>query len=377
MGTWMDATLGKLGFGCMRLPKNDDELDMPAICAMFDAFLEAGFNYFDTAHVYLGGQSEVALRECLVKRHPRNSFFLADKLSNQNFEVEEDIDPLLDFELETLGVDHMDMLLLHAQNATNYEKYTATHAYEHAFAFKAAGKTRYVGMSFHDSPDVLERILNDHPDLDAVQLQVNWADWESASVQSRACVELCAQRNIPVIVMEPLKGGNLVSVPEPVQQIIDDMDNPEGLSNAGLALRFAATHPSVAMVLSGMRTIEDVRDNVRAIRTPTPLSKAQAESLQQAAEKITSMGMIACTACHYCTDGCPEGIRIPEMLDCLNTKRVFGGWNPSWYYNNSLVSEGHAKASECLHCGICEEACPQFLPIRDLLEEVASELEGN
>ena len=366
---------GKLGFGCMRLPMAAGTFDRDAICAMFAAFLDAGFNYFDTAHVYLGGKSEAALYECLVKRHPRGSFLIADKLSTQNFQCEEDIDPLLESELAALGVDYLDVLLMHAQNEAHYEKYTQTHAYEHAAAFKAAGKARAVGISFHDSPEVLERILDDHPKLDVVQLQLNWQDWESATVQSRRCYEICEARSIPVVVMEPLKGGNLVNLPGTAQAELDAMPNPEGLSNAGVALRFAASWPSTAVVLSGMNTLADVHDNVSAMANASPLSDEQMACLSRATDAIAGLGMIECTACHYCTDGCPKSIRIPEMFDCLNTQRVFGGWNPGWYYSNSLVSDGHAKASECIQCGKCENSCPQFLPIRRLLSEVAAEFE--
>lgn len=366
---------GKLGFGCMRLPMAGGSFDRDEVCAMFDAFLDAGFNYFDTAHVYLGGRSEAALRDCLVARHPRGSFLIADKLSTQNFRREEDIDPLLDSELKALGVDYLDVLLMHAQNAAHYDKYTRTRAYEHAAAFKAAGKARAVGISFHDSPVVLERILDDHPELDVVQLQLNWQDWESATVQARRCYELCEQRGIPVVVMEPLKGGNLVNLPAAAQAEVDAMPNPEGLSNAGVALRFAASWPGVAVVLSGMSALSDVRDNVAAMASDAPLSSEQMACLAKASEAINGLGMIECTACHYCTDGCPKHIRIPEMFDCLNTVRTFGGWNPGWYYSNSLAADGHAPASACIGCGKCEKSCPQFLPIRKLLAEVAAEFE--
>ena len=356
----------------MRLPGGGGSAGYREMERMVDAFLAAGFNYFDTAHVYHGGKSETALRECLVKRHPRESFFIADKLSTENWRREGEIDALLDAELDALGVDYLDMLLMHAQNASTYEKYQRAHAYEHAAAFKAAGKTRHVGISFHDTPDVLERILDEHPEIEAVQIQFNYADFENGAVQSLGCYEVCERRGIPCIVMEPLKGGGLVNLPAVAQDVVDGIPNPEGLSNAGLALRFAASYPNNAIVLSGMGDSAQMADNIASMRDPEPLTDEQKEGLGRIHDVFRELGMVECTSCHYCTDGCPKQIMIPEMLGCLNSQRVFGGWNPGWYYSNSLVGEGRGRARDCIGCGLCERACPQKLPIRDLLEEVSA-----
>lgn len=375
MMDWTNEVRGRLGFGCMRLPGGGGRSGYDEICQMVDAFLAAGFNYFDTAHVYHGGKSETALCECLVKRYPRDSFFIADKLSTENWRREDQIDDLLDAELEALGVDYIDMLLMHAQNASTYEKYQKNHAYEHAAAFKEAGKTRHVGISFHDTSDVLERILDEHPEIEAVQIQFNYADFENGAVQSLACYEVCEQRGIPCVVMEPVKGGSLVNLPAAAQKVVDALPNPEGLSNAGLALRFAASYANNKIVLSGMSDLLQMEDNIRSMTNPEPLPQELMDGLMKVHDVFHELGMVECTACHYCTDGCPEKIMIPEMLGALNTKRVFGGWNPGWYYSNSLIVGEHGRAGDCIQCGLCEQACPQKLPIRNLLQEVSAEFD--
>ena len=372
---WTSEVKGRLGFGCMRLPGGGSRSGYTEMCEMVDAFLDAGFNYFDTAHVYHGGKSEEALRECLVKRHPRESFFIADKLSTENWKREDQIDALLDRELEALGADYIDLLLMHAQNADSYEKYQRNHAYEHAKAFRDAGKARHLGISFHDGPAVLERILDEHPEIEAVQIQFNYADAENGAVQSRACYEVCERRGIPAIVMEPLKGGNLVKLPALAQAVIDAMPNPEGLSNAGIALRYAASYPNNVMILSGMGTIGQMRENIAAMTDPAPLSADQMAALAKVHDVFCDLGMVECTSCRYCVDSCPRHIMIPEMFGCLNTARVFGGWNPGWYYTNTLLVGDHGRARDCIGCGLCERYCPQKLPIRDLLKQVSKEFD--
>lgn len=375
MANWTGEVKGRLGFGCMRLPGGGSKGGYGELCQMVDEFLDAGFNYFDTAHPYHGGKSETAVRECLVKRHPRESFFLTDKLTHGTFRNPKSARKVLEEELEACGVECFDMLLLHATNAAHYDLYTRTGAFDVVNEFVAAGKARHMGISFHDTPDVLERILDEHPEIEAVQTQFNYADIENGAVQSKGCYDVCVAHGVPCLVMEPVKGGNLVNLPATAQEVIDALPNPEGLSNAGIALRFAASFPNNKVILSGMSTIEQVRDNIAAMCDPKPLTAEQMEGLAKIHGVFVDLGMVECTACHYCTDGCPKGIMIPEMLGALNTQRVFGGWNPGWYYNNSLTGEGHAKASECIKCGKCEKACPQKLPIRDLLEDVAREFE--
>ncbi len=367
---------GRFGFGAMRLPMKGTEPDYDTINELFDAFLDAGLNYFDTAHVYLGGKSEIALRECLVKRHPRESFFLVDKLTHDTFKDPASIRKTFQDELDACGVDYFDIILAHAVDRIHYPMYVHQGVFEVAQDLVAEGRARHFGISFHDSPELLEQILDEQPEIECVQLQINYEDWESPSIQSRRLYEICTERNIPVIVMEPCKGGVLVNLPEAAQKIVDEMDNPEKLSNAGLALRFCATWPNVCMVLSGMNTMEQVEDNVRSMGgDPAPLSEAQLGSLQQVHESFQTLGMIACTACHYCTDGCPRHIQIPELFADYNSKKVFGGWNAGYYYNHVHTGNGHGKASDCIRCRKCERECPQSLPITDLLKEVAATFE--
>ena len=367
---------GRFGFGAMRLPMKGSEPDYEMVCELFDAFLDAGLNYFDTAHVYLGGKSEIALRECLVKRHPRESFFLVDKLTHDTFKDPASIRKTFQDELDACGVDYFDILLAHAVDRIHYPMYVRQGVFEVAQELVAEGRARHFGISFHDSPELLEQILDEQPEIECVQLQINYEDWESPSIQSRRLYEICTERNIPVIVMEPCKGGVLVNLPEAAQKIVDEMDNPVKLSNAGLALRFCATWPNVCMVLSGMNTMEQVEDNVRSMGgDPAPLSEVQLASLQEVHESFQTLGMIACTACHYCTDGCPRHIQIPELFADYNSKKVFGGWNAGYYYNHVHTGNGHGKASDCIRCRKCERECPQSLPITDLLKEVAATFE--
>ncbi len=375
MASWTDEVRGRLGFGCMRLPGGGGEAGYAEMRQMVDAFLNAGFNYFDTARPYHGGKSETALRECLVERYPRESFFLTDKLTHGTFHDPESLRTVFASELAACGVDYFDMVLAHAVNAAHYELYSHCGVFDVARELLADGRARHFGISFHDTPGVLERILGEHPEIEAVQIQFNYADFENGAVQSLACYEVCERHEVPCLVMEPVKGGSLVNLPAAAQEVVDSLPNPEGLSNAGLALRFAASYPNNKVVLSGMSTLAQMDDNIRSMADARPLPRELMDGLMRVHGVFRDLGMVECTACHYCTDGCPKRIMIPEMLGALNTKRVFGGWNPGWYYSNSLVGNGHARASECIKCGKCERECPQKLPIRNLLEEVSREFD--
>ena len=361
---------GKLGFGCMRLPMNGDKVDLQQFGAMVDRFLEQGFNYFDTAHVYLGGQSETALRECLTSRYPRSSYILTDKLSGNCFKTEEEIRPLLEQQLEACGVEYFDFLLMHSQHRHNYDKFKACRAYETAFALKAEGKVRHVGISFHDSPEMLDRILTDYPELEVVQIQFNYLDYENPNVQSRAVYEVLERHHKPVLIMEPVKGGTLVELPEDAQKVFDGLQSG---SNASYAVRFAAGFPQVAVVLSGRSNLEQIEDNTSFMKEFQPLNEEEQEAVKKVREIYLEQNSIACTGCRYCVDGCPRKILIPDLFHAMNMKKVFRDWDQDERY--AELTNENGKASACIRCGQCERICPQHLPIRDLLQQVAGTFE--
>ena len=360
------------GFGCMRLPMKNGEVDYEATREMVDAFLDAGFNYFDTARGYLGGKSEIALRECLTSRYPRDRFVLTNKLSDNYFKSEAEIRPYFESQLAACGVSYFDFYLMHSQDKTLYEKYKACRAYETALELLAEGRIRHLGISFHDKADVLDQILTDYPQVEVVQIQLNYVDFDDPSVESRKCLEVCRKHGKPAIVMEPVKGGSLVNLPEAAQKVFDSL---EGGSNASYAIRFAASQEGVIMVLSGMGTMDMLRDNVGYMKDFQPLNEKEQAAVAEVCRIFRSLDTIACTACRYCGEVCPRQIAIPEIFSCFNAKRIFQNWNTSFYYNEIHTSEGR-KASDCLECGLCEKICPQHLPIRQLLKDVAKEFEN-
>jgi len=360
----------KLGFGCMRLQTEDGKIKYPEFCEMIDAFLENGFNYFDTARGYHNGESEKALCECLVKRYPRESFILTDKLSNDYFNTEEDIRPYFEDQLKVCGVDYFDFYLMHAQDANNYKKYKKCHAYENALEFKKEGKIKHFGISFHDKADVLEKILNDYPEIEVVQLQFNYADYEDAGVQSRKCYEVCCKYKKSVIVMEPVKGGRLVNLPEDAKRILEDL---HGGSIASYAIRFAASFDNVIMVLSGMGNMDMLNDNMSYMKNFRKLDEREMQAIKDVCNILNSQNLIPCTECRYCISGCPAKIPIPSLFACMNAKKQWNDWSSGYYYGIHTGSGG--KASDCIGCGKCENICPQHLPIRKLLRDVAEAFE--
>lgn len=353
------------GFGFMRLPMVGDQVDIPQTTRMVDAFLAAGFNYFDTAHGYLDGKSELALRECLTSRYPRDKYILTNKLSGTFFHAQEEIRPLFRQQLEACGVDYFDFYLLHAMNADRYESYKQMHAVETCLELKAEGKIRHLGMSFHDKAEVLDRILTDCPHIEVVQIQFNYVDYEDEKVESRKCYEVCRKHGKPVLVMEPVKGGSLVNLPQSAQRVLDRLG---GGSNASYAIRFAAGFEGIRVVLSGMSNMEQLEDNIRFMQDFQPLSQQEHAAIETVRAIFRNQGLIPCTACRYCTEVCPQGIAIPELFACLNAKKQEGV--------HVAYPEGTTPASQCLKCGQCETACPQNLNIRQLLTVAAAELEG-
>ena len=365
----------KLAFGAMRLPMKDGKIDTDQVSQMIDLFLDNGFNYFDTAHGYHDGFSETTLRECLTSRYPRDRYLLTDKMTAEYFTTEAEIRPYFEGQLEACGVDYFDFYLLHAVDRNNYEKYKSCRAFENAFQFKQEGKVRHVGFSFHDSAEVLDQILTENPEVEVVQIQLNYADYDDQAIQSGKCLDVCAKHGKPVLVMEPVKGGSLANLPAEAKQVYDDLGS---MSYASYAIRYAAGFDQVAMVLSGMSSLEQMRDNISSyMKDFQPLSEAEMKAVEQVKAIFKSKDLIPCTSCHYCVEQnhCPMNILIPDMFSCLNAKKLFtDDWYHSVYYRRELT-QGHGKASDCIKCGQCERVCPQHLPIRDLLEQVAQTFE--
>ena len=367
----MDKVKKNFGFGCMRLPMNGDQVDIAETTRMVDEFLAQGFNYFDTAHGYIGGKSELALKECLTSRYPREAYSLTDKLTDSYFKTETDIRPFFESQLEACGVDYFDFYLMHSQNADNFKKFKACRAYETAFALKAEGRIRHVGLSFHDRAEVLDQILTEYPQIEVVQIQFNYLDYDDIAVQSRKCYEVCRKHGKPVLVMEPVKGGSLVNLPEEAKKVLDDL---HGGSPASYAIRFAAGFPGMMMVLSGMSDLEQMKDNLSYMRDFKPLNETELAAVNKVQEIFHKMNMIPCTACRYCVEGCPKQISIPDLFAIMNIKQLHHDWNADYYYEEVHTAPGR-RASDCLKCGKCEKICPQHLPIRKLLEKIAKEFD--
>ncbi len=363
---------GNFGFGCMRLPMKGSEVDHEVFSAMADAFIDAGFNYFDTAHGYIDGKSELAVRECVSKRYDRSKFLLTNKLTAPYFSKQDEIRPFFENQLKWCGVDYFDFYLMHAQDKNVYQKFKQCRAYETAYAFKAEGLIRHFGLSFHDKPELLDTILTEHPEVEFVQIQLNYVDYEDASVESRKVYEVCEKHDKPVIVMEPVKGGSLVNLPAAADKILRDL---KGGSNASYALRYAAGFPKIAMVLSGMSNMEQMEDNISSMRDFKPLNEVEAEAVDKVCAIFKAQNAIPCTSCRYCIEEnhCPKGILIPEYFAAYNAQEAFHNWNSNYYY--SILTQRSGKASQCVECGMCEKTCPQHLEIRKLLKKVADVFE--
>ena len=363
----MDRIKKKFGFGFMRLPLKNGKVDFEATGEMVDYFIDQGFNYFDTAHGYHNGDSEIAIRKCLTERHSRDEYILVDKLTNDYFKKEEDIRPFFESQLKACGVEYFDYYLMHAQTAGYFEKFKKCRAYETAFELKKEGRIRHVGISFHDKAEVLERILTEYPDIEAVQIQLNYVDYNDPGVQGRECYEVCRKFGKPVIIMEPVKGGNLIKLPEEAQNIFDEL---KGGSNASYAIRYAASFEGVMMVLSGMSNMEQMKDNLSFMKDFKPLDDKEKEAVNKVCKIFKALGSIPCTACRYCVAGCPKNISIPDLFADMNAKKIYNDWNSSWYY--SIHTKSNGKAGDCIKCGKCEVVCPQHLEIRNLLEDVSA-----
>lgn len=371
----MDETIvrntGKLGFGLMRLPRKGIFTDVAQVSRMVDLFLQAGFTYFDTAYIYPG--SEEAIRKALVERYPRDSFTLATKMNaflmaptqkaaeNQFYKS-----------LERTGAGYFDYYLLHGLMENNYEKYERFHLWDFVKAQKEKGLIRNLGFSFHAGPELLDRLLTQHPEADFVQLQINYADWDNPRVRSRENYEVARKHHKPIVVMEPVKGGALADPPEEVKKLFSSC-HPE-FSYASWAIRFVASLDGILTVLSGMSNVAQMEDNLSFMRSFKPLAEQEQEIIRKAQRILGHSAAIPCTACHYCTGGCPKQIPIPEIFASMNLELGNGQMDKA-RKAYAAATEGKGKTSDCIHCLQCERACPQHLSITKYLEESRKMLE--
>ena len=364
MSDYLGKDTFKLGFGLMRLPKLENgEIDVEQTSKMIDLFLEAGGTYFDTAFVYNG--SEQAIKKALVERYPRDRYTLTTKLFAALANSEEEAKQEFYTSLERTGAGYFDYYLLHAIQRGNYKKYDEYHLWDYVKELKEKGLIKHYGFSFHADPDLLEELLDKHPDVEFVQLQINYADWENPGVASKRNWEICRAHGKPVIVMEPVKGGILADPIDTVKAVFDKENN--GMSYSSWAIRFVASQEHILTVLSGMSNLEQMQDNLSYMKDFKPLNEHEMEVIKAAQKALDEDKSIPCTACHYCTEGCPMGIPIPEIFNVENRKKGSPEFRTLREY--SIVTQDKGKASDCIQCGQCEGVCPQHLPIIELLEK--------
>ncbi|MDO5411276.1 MAG: aldo/keto reductase [Lachnospiraceae bacterium] len=363
----------KLGFGLMRLPKKDGKIDIETSCRMVDNCLANGFYYFDTAYVYDAGDSECAVKEILTSRYPREKFCLATKLPAWELKEKEDRDKIFETQLERTGAGYFDFYLLHALSKENIGIYDKLDCFEWLKEKKEQGLIRHAGFSFHDTPELLDEILTAHPEVEFVQLQINYADWENKTVQSRGIYEIAKKHGKPIIVMEPVKGGNLANLTEQIGSGLKKA-RPEA-SYASWALRFVASHEGLLTILSGMSDESQMADNIATMKDFEPLTQEEAQLIAEVTERLNQIPTVGCTNCRYCVEGCPENIWIPDLIKHLNTCRVYGYNDGVGRNYGMLLKDGSGKPSSCAQCGQCESVCPQHISIIEIMEEAAKVLE--
>lgn len=367
----------KLGFGLMRLPLTDandkGSIDIEALKEMVDTFMEQGFTYFDTAWMYCAFKSENAVKEALTDRYPRDRYTLTTKLHASYLKTKEDRDRIFEEQRQKTGVDYFDYYLIHAIDQELYSIYNEMDCFNWLIEKKKQGFVKHIGFSYHDSAEFLDQVLTEHPEMEFVQLQMNYLDWESAEVQSRKCYEVASKHGKPVIVMEPVKGGTLADVPAEVRESFAAY-HPD-LSVPSWAIRFVASLDNVAMVLSGMSNMEQLMDNISYMKEFVPMNAEETELVHKAAEMIKDSIAIPCTGCSYCTEGCPMQIAIPDLFRVYNKSKRGEITDVEANEEYRQLTESGGKARECLACGQCQVACPQHLEIINYLKDVAKCME--
>ncbi len=368
------SEMPKLGFGLMRLPESGGKIDIDEVCRMVDLYMEAGLNYFDTAYVYHGGKSEAAAKEAIVKRYPRESFMIATKLPAWEMKEKADRDRIFNEQLDRAGVDHYDFYLLHSIENGNIDTYEKLDCFNWGLQKKAEGKIRHFGFSFHGSPDLLERVLDEHPQVEFVQIQLNYADWNNPVVRSGKLYDILLKRNIPMIIMEPVKGGSLAKLRPELEAKYKALR--PGSSIASWAFRFVGSLPGVMTILSGMTHEDQMLDNISTFKNFEPLNDEERKTIEEVTGIMLNIPLIGCTACKYCVDGCPMKISIPDVFRAINTMNLYNEtFRPKAFYSG-LIDVGHGRASDCIACGQCEGVCPQHLPIIKLMKEAAGKLDA-
>ncbi|MBR5314036.1 MAG: aldo/keto reductase [Clostridia bacterium] len=353
----------KLGFGAMRLKMVENKVDYDEFNKMIDMYIEAGFNYFDTAHGYLDGLSEIALRNCLVARYDREDYVFADKISAWLFEKEEEVLPLFEKQLEICGLDYFDFYLFHCMNTKTYPKYKECNVLETVRNLKEQGRIKHIGMSFHDKPEYLDLILTENPWIEFVQLQINYLDYDDPAIQSKKCYDVAVKHGKKIVVMEPVKGGYLANLPEKAAKIFESVTTG---SHASYALRYAASLPNVYMVLSGMGTVEMMQDNINTFTNFVPFNDKEFEATDEARKVIREVRQLPCTKCNYCADVCPEKIPISDIFSAYNS--VLAAKKTKIEASGDLP-ENAKSAAQCIKCGECENVCPQHISIRENIEK--------
>ena len=364
----------KIGFGLMRLPEKDGAIDIEQVSQMADAYMASGFNYFDTAYVYHGGNSEKVVKEAIVKRFPRKSFTIATKLPAWFLHSFEDRDKVFEEQLDRCGVDYFDYYLLHSlEDGNNYDTYEKYDCFDWGIKKRDEGKIRHFGFSFHGTPELLVQVLDKHPEIEFVQIQLNYADWDNKIVHSGELYEILRDRNIPMIIMEPAKGGKLANLDDECAEILKAIRPDKSI--ASWAFRYVGSLPGIATILSGMSTPEQMEDNINTFKDFEPLSEEELAAIDKVKEIMNRVELAGCTSCKYCVEGCPMGISIPDVISAVNTRRKFpGDMRPQFFYNGLVDRYSHA--SDCIACGQCEGVCPQHLPIISLMQEAVEKFEG-